>query len=173
MLDDDSAPTPADAPTDDGPSRIQQERNEHVRRRGDAVHFVPSGEQGEELLPGEQGETTEPRTFTVVRRSDESGVSGTGRVLDGCIFHNGQVVICWRGDINSETSGYASLAIYPSWEAFHKIHIAAHPENKTEVVFDRGTDLMARLVDQAAERESETQGQNDAGAEEGKAADEA
>jgi hypothetical protein len=105
---------------------------------------------------GGERETTEPRIFTVVRRADESGVSGTGRVLDGCIFHNGQVVICWRGDINSGKSGYSSLAIYPCWEAFHNIHVGAHPENETEVVFGHGADLMARLIDHAAESDPDS-----------------
>jgi hypothetical protein len=137
------------------PSEAQHERDEHVRRRRQAARFTPSGGD-------EDGHTsTEPRTFTVVRRSDESGVSGTGRVLDGCVFHNGQVVICWRGDINSETSGYSSLAIYPCWEAFHTIHIGAHPENRTEVVFGHSADLMARLADRAAERKPEAAGPND------------
>lgn len=30
----------------------------------------------------------EPKLFTVTRKSDESGVSGTGRILDGVVFHN-------------------------------------------------------------------------------------
>ena len=157
MPDDSPAPPPdtsvegvasADDPPDPQQTgRIRQERDEHVQRQGGATRSAP-------------GETTEPCTFTVVRRSDESGVSGTGRVLDGCVFHNGQVVICWRGDINSETSGYSSLAIYPCWEAFHKIHIGAHPENRTEVVFGHSADLMARIVDQAAERDPEAGGRN-------------
>ncbi|PSQ92287.1 MAG: hypothetical protein BRD52_05370 [Bacteroidetes bacterium SW_4_67_19] len=86
---------------------------------------------------------------------ETSGVSGTGRVLDGCIFHNGQVVICWRGDINSEARGYSSLAIYRCWEAFHNVHIGAHPENETEVIFGHGADLTARLIDHGAERNPE------------------
>lgn len=96
-------------------------------------------------------ETTEPRVFTVVRGADESGVSGTGRVLDGCVFHNGQVVVCWRGDINSEKSGYASLAIYPCWEAFQRVHIDSHPSNETEVVFGANAGLLQRITNGAAE----------------------
>ena len=145
--DETNAPPPAAS------SEAQHGRDEHASHRGQAARFAPSG--------GDDHTSTEPRTFTVVRCSDESGVSGTGRVLDGCIFHNGQVVICWRGDINSDTSGYSSLAIYPCWEAFHTIHIAAHPGNKTEVVFGHSADLIARLADQAAEREPEAAGPND------------
>ncbi len=83
----------------------------------------------------------EPRLFTVVRDADESGVSGTGRVLDGVIFHNGQVVVCWRGDLRPETSGYSSLGVYPSWAAFKKIHLDAHPTNKAKIVFGEGDSL--------------------------------
>ncbi len=78
---------------------------------------------------------TEPRLFTVIRRHDASGISGTGRVLDGVVFHTGQVVVCWRTDVNQPESGYSSLSIYPSWEAFKHVHLDSHPENQAEVVF--------------------------------------
>lgn len=78
---------------------------------------------------------SEPKLFSIFRPNDESGISGTGRVLDGCLFHNGQVVICWRTDIEASKHGYSSLGIYPSWKAFEFIHIESHPTNNTEVVF--------------------------------------
>lgn len=78
---------------------------------------------------------SEPRIFTMVRHHDETGVSGTGRVLDGVIFHNGQVVVCWRSDINVK-GGFSTLGIFPSWEAFKHIHIESHPANETRVVFN-------------------------------------
>jgi hypothetical protein len=77
----------------------------------------------------------EPRLFTLIRHTDESGVSGTGRVLDGVIFHTGQVVICWRTDVDITQSGYSSIAIYPSWEAFLHIHIRPHPPGAMEIRF--------------------------------------
>lgn len=77
----------------------------------------------------------EPRLFTVVRNFDQSGISGTGRVLDGVIFHNGQVVTCWRSDVNEVNLGFTSLGVYPSWEAFLRIHVEPHPENQTEIKF--------------------------------------
>lgn len=43
-----------------------------------------------------------PRVFYMTRGSDESNVSGVGRVLDGVEFHNGQVVICWRTDLQDD-----------------------------------------------------------------------
>ncbi len=77
----------------------------------------------------------EPRLFTLLRYLDESGVSGTGRVLDGVVFHTGQVVVCWRSDINSPSAGYSSMGIYPSWEAFLHIHVHPHPPGAMEIQF--------------------------------------
>lgn len=78
---------------------------------------------------------TEPKLFTIIRHADASGVSGLERVLDGVIFHTGQVVVCWRSDVNQPESAYSSIGIYPSWDAFKRIHIDSHPENYAEVVF--------------------------------------
>lgn len=85
----------------------------------------------------------EPRLFTMIRRADESGVSGTGRVLDGAVFHTGQVVVCWRSDLNTAQPGFSSLAIYASWEAFLHVHVRPHHPSATEIYF--GAD--ARLGD--------------------------
>lgn len=74
-----------------------------------------------------------PETFTLLRHVDESGVSGTGRVLDGVRFHTGQVVVCWRSDLNTLTPGFSSLAIYPSWEAFLHVHVHPHPAEAMEI----------------------------------------
>lgn len=77
----------------------------------------------------------EPKLFTLFRHKDESGVSGTGRVLDGVVFHTGQVVVCWRSDIRPEQPSFSSLAIYPSWDAFLHIHVHPHPDEATEIRF--------------------------------------
>jgi len=74
-----------------------------------------------------------PRMFTMWRKTDESHVSGTGRVLDGILFHSGQVVVCWRTDVDAARHGHTSLGIYPSWEAFEFIHITSHPTNDTRI----------------------------------------
>ncbi len=81
---------------------------------------------------------SEPRLFTISRRFDASGTSGTGRVMDGVIFHTGQVVVCWRSDVDPDRAGFSSICIYPSWDAFKHIHIDPHPENQTEVFFMSG-----------------------------------
>src|SRR2546426_5755395 len=75
----------------------------------------------------------EPRLFTLVRHVDESGVSGTGRVLDGVVFHTGQVVVCWRSDLRSDQPGYSSIAVYESWNAFLHVHVRPHPAGSAEV----------------------------------------
>ena len=74
----------------------------------------------------------EPRLFTLIRKADESGVSGTGRVLDGVVFHNGKVAVCWRTELKH---GYSSVAVYDSFKAFKFIHIDSHPANEAELKF--------------------------------------
>ncbi|MFB9992026.1 hypothetical protein ACFFLM_08645 [Deinococcus oregonensis] len=74
---------------------------------------------------------TEARLFTIVREEDATGVSGTGRVLDGVIFHTGQVVVCWR-------SAFGSITIFENWDAFAGVHLKAHPENRTKIMFAAG-----------------------------------
>ena len=70
----------------------------------------------------------EPRLFKMIRNADESGVSGTGHVLDGVVFKDGKTVVAWL----TQTS---SIAVYNSFKDFHDIHIGSHPTNKTEIVW--------------------------------------
>lgn len=72
--------------------------------------------------------TPDPRLFTIMREADATGISGTGRVLDGVIFHTGQVVVCWR-------SAFGSITIFENWDAFASVHLKAHPENRANIVF--------------------------------------
>ncbi|MBZ9749738.1 hypothetical protein K7W42_02545 [Deinococcus sp. HMF7604] len=69
-----------------------------------------------------------PQRFALIRQADATGVSGTGHVLDGVIFHTGQVVVCWR-------SAFGSITIFENWEAFIGVHLQAHPENRASLVF--------------------------------------
>ena len=87
----------------------------------------------------------EPKLFTLIRQKDESGISGSGRVLDGVKFHNGQVVICWRADINQQGDGYSSLGVYPSWEAFKHVHIDPHPENESIIIWGDQPNLQDKI----------------------------
>lgn len=68
------------------------------------------------------------RRFTIIREADVTGISGTGRVLDGVIFHTGQVVVCWR-------STFHSITVFENWDAFAGVHLQAHPENQARVIF--------------------------------------
>ncbi|MCY1704276.1 hypothetical protein [Deinococcus sp. SL84] len=76
----------------------------------------------------------DPQRFTIIREQDTSGVSGVGRVLDGVIFHTGQVVVCWR-------SNHASITIFENWDAFDGVHLKAHPENRAKIQFFDSSDM--------------------------------
>ena len=70
------------------------------------------------------------KTFGLIRESDESGVSGTGKVLEGCIFSDGVTIARWcvEGKPNS-------TAIYDTFEAFMEIHVDSHPSNNSRIVW--------------------------------------
>lgn len=55
------------------------------------------------------------RTFKLVRREDETGVSGTGHVADGAIFPDGTTILVWRTEISS-------VGVYRSLEDCRRIH---------------------------------------------------
>lgn len=70
------------------------------------------------------------KVFQMTRHNDESGVSGTGKVLEGAIFSNGSVVVYWTA------SEFNSFGIYKNFYEFYAIHIKSHPTNNTELTFD-------------------------------------
>lgn len=80
-------------------------------------------------------EVPNPQMFSIIRVNDETGISGQGRVLDGVVFHNGKVAICWRTDTPDSKSlhGHSSITVFDSFKAFKAIHIDSHPDNKTEI----------------------------------------
>lgn len=88
----------------------------------------------------------EPRLFTIHRHVDETGLSGTGRIIDGVVFHTGQVVICWRSDIRAENPGHTSIGIYPTWEAFLAIHVHPHGSEAVEIRNLGGEDRRSESV---------------------------
>lgn len=75
----------------------------------------------------------EPRLFTMIRNGDESGVSGTGRVMDGVVWPDGTVATRWR-TVTASDGGF------DSWTTFHRIHVCAHPDNATELPFADGAE---------------------------------
>lgn len=69
-----------------------------------------------------------PQIFLMLRNHDETGVSGTGVVAEGCVFSNGKCAVTWR-------SAHPCVQIWDSFEQFSAIHIDSHPENETEIVW--------------------------------------
>ena len=72
-------------------------------------------------------------TFTVCRQNDESGVSGTGVVIEGVQYATGQVVLHWLTPIPR-----GSIAIFESLSDFKKVHVSPHPDNKTIITWSDG-----------------------------------
>lgn len=66
------------------------------------------------------------KTFHIVRHADESGVSGTGTVLQGVEFDSGLVIIQWLVPP-------FGLGLYMSFKDFQKVHIDSHPSNETDI----------------------------------------
>jgi hypothetical protein len=70
----------------------------------------------------------DPQPFLMVRNKDETGVSGTGIVLEGCVFSDGSVAYTWR-------SGKKTMSWCISFESFRELHIDSHPSNETEIIW--------------------------------------
>lgn len=75
--------------------------------------------------------------FEMSRGNDSSGVSGTGKVVEGVIFDNGQVVIRWVTE-----SG--CIAVWNSFREFLNVHVLSHPGNDTIIEFEDETYLYQR-----------------------------
>lgn len=72
------------------------------------------------------------RTFTLTRGNDETGVSGTGVVLEGVEFSDGRVILEW-------TSQPRSTVVWDNFADFWEVHVASHPTNNSVVEFSDGT----------------------------------
>lgn len=67
------------------------------------------------------------RRFHFIREKDASGVSGVGKVAEGCLFQDtGQVVVHWLGE-------HSCINIYQSIDDVIFIH--GH-NGSTKVIFD-------------------------------------
>lgn len=75
-----------------------------------------------------------PQTFEMTRRADESGVSGTGVVLHGCVFPDGTTTVRWAAG----AAGVASTVVYASYADFLQIHVRPHPTNGTQIEWGDG-----------------------------------
>lgn len=67
-----------------------------------------------------------PQVFLMKRHADETGVSGTGIVAEGCVLSNGRCLVTWR-------SAKMCIQNWDSFEAFKEVHIDPHPTNNTEI----------------------------------------
>lgn len=65
------------------------------------------------------------RPFVLVRKEDESGVSGEGVVAEGVEFSNGQVALHWLSQIEA-------ITVYANIRCVETLH--GHSSN-TEIVF--------------------------------------
>lgn len=64
------------------------------------------------------------RTFHLQRDVDMTGLSGTGRVADGCVFPDGTTVVRWReveGE-HYERGVRATTVVFPNPEAVEALH---------------------------------------------------
>ena len=61
-----------------------------------------------------------PKRFYVQRNEDQTGVSRTGRVLEGVLWQNGEVTVQWRPP-------HSTMGFYHSMDEFKTIHIDCHP----------------------------------------------
>lgn len=73
------------------------------------------------------------RTFELERQSDETGVSGTGVVVEGVAFTTGVVVAHWL-----TPAPWGSVTIWPGWATFMSVHVWSHPTNSTRIHWDDG-----------------------------------
>lgn len=79
------------------------------------------------------------RTFTVCRINDESGVSGTGVVIEGIVLATGQCVVHWL-----YPTPRGSIAIFDSITDFATVHIKPHPGNETIITYEDGEQVHYR-----------------------------
>jgi hypothetical protein len=83
------------------------------------------------------------RTFTVCRRSDETGISGEGIVIEGVTLATGQCIVHWL-----YPTPRGGIAIFDSMTDFIKVHIESHPSNKTIITYQDGEqELFGENVD--------------------------
>jgi hypothetical protein len=80
------------------------------------------------------------RTFTMCRRSDETGISGTGVVVEGVLLATGQVILHWLSP-----PPIGSIAIFNSMNDFVEIHILSHLNNGTIITFDDGEQMVYNI----------------------------
>ncbi len=76
------------------------------------------------------------RTFTMCRQNDETGISGTGVIVEGVLLATGQVILHWLSP-----SPRGSIAVFDSMNDFVNIHITSHLINGTIITFEDGEQI--------------------------------
>lgn len=66
------------------------------------------------------------KMFQLLRLEDVSGVSGCGKVAEGCLFDTGEAVVHWLGN-------HGSINIYKCLDDIIWVH--GH-NNKTKIIFE-------------------------------------
>ena len=118
---------------------MRAEELDEIRQDGAPERGMPEPKTGlpplEERMPKRRTERAPQgmRTFTSYRQADQSGVSGTGVVLEGVEFSTGMTVVHW---LQPWPGG--SLNTFASLEQFLAIHVIPHPGNRTVITFDNG-----------------------------------
>jgi len=71
-----------------------------------------------------------PRRFQLLRKSDVSGVSGTGPVAEGAEFSSGRVVLVWYGELSS-------MGTYDSMAELLRVHDhkGTEHEGKNQIIW--------------------------------------
>jgi hypothetical protein len=92
-------------------------------------------------------------TFTVCRQSDETGISGEGVVIEGCLFATGHTVIHWL-----TPAPRGSIAFFDNFDDFIKIHVSSHPTNGTIIAYDDGRQTIYTATGEVKKNEPEESG---------------
>jgi len=77
----------------------------------------------------EHHDSQSPVRFFMERREDETGISATGRVLEGVLWQNDQVTVQWRPPMST-------ITVYKDFDTFMKIHVTSHPSCNVVVFID-------------------------------------
>lgn len=70
--------------------------------------YAAAVDPGAQFVEWQEVAPSMPALFRLVRREDVTGVSGTGHVADGAVWHDGKVTVHWR-TAPSSTGHYDSL----------------------------------------------------------------
>ena len=90
-----------------------------------------------------------PGLYNMLRTTDQTGVSGTGRVAQMVIFEDGSAVVRWM-------TGKDSTVCWAKWQDAMDVHINAHPDTTNLVPYgvelcEHGIDNLIEYCDPCAE----------------------